>query len=181
MVDAEHKTQPDGTAPVIAWVERVGRVAQGIRTLSLSLWLMSVFAFGSIFWFWHHAALAHWINGILLVVCLVPVSLCFLFWRLVSRLVDAPDEMREVLQDPEHGYASAVTQLQQLNVREPKGFVSLLMSANQVRKTDGFEPLIEMLGSVALLSNPLFAVSLVLAMLSTIGASFLALFIWVFF
>ena len=163
------------------WIERLAGVAEHIESFVFYMFLLSLGAFSALAWYWVNPHGALWINGAIALILALPVLFCCLFWRIIVQLVDAPDEISDLMQDDSNVIGGTLQQFSELSIKEPKGLLSMFASVRQMRKAEGLDVLFETVSGITLLANPLFAILVLLSMMASFFAALMALMLWIIF
>lgn len=84
-------------------------------------------------------------------VFLPALVICFI-WQILANFADAPQQLAELTSGDE----GLIHDIQSLSLNKPEGFRGLISMVRAIRNEESLSSIIEVVGSIALLANPLF-------------------------
>jgi len=106
----------------------------------------------------------------------LPALVWVFIWSILGQLQEAPALAKSLLADKQ----GILSTTQSLSLREPRGLLSLVGTLRAFRREAGLSAVLETLGSVGMLANPLFAIIALIALGMLFILIFAALLVLIF-
>jgi len=161
---------------IVAVFERVGTIAAGLRSrlayfLGFAL-LASVYLAIKLY----SADSALWWNIIKCGVFMIPALIWGIVWFVLGKLRDAPDVANDLIADKDE----MLQHFSGLDIKQVTTVRGAFSTLKVLREQEGLEEVMETIGGVGLLINPLFVICMVLAFFALIVSILAALVLLLF-
>jgi len=133
--------------------QTASEIAQSTKKKLLYFLIPGVIASVYLAWLAYSFESEMWSNIIRCGLILLPALVWCFIWNVLSNLQDAPKFVTDIAAQSDDALAG----LQQFKTDKSKGLRSLFALIRDFKNQDGLETLIETIGGITLLANPLFA------------------------
>ena len=123
----------------------------------------------------YSAESAWWWNAMKCGTVLLPALVWLLVWQLLGQLQEAPKMAAELVNQDQ----GLVDNLRLTYINEGVGVRSAFQALNQIRSHGGLDVMLETMGSVTLLINPVFALFALLMVVALLGIIMLGPVFWI--
>lgn len=134
------------------FLERLAGIAEAVQTRLMWLLGVGVTASALLAWQAYSPESAIWWNVLKCGLIMVPALIWSLIWLLFGQLQEAPEVAAEMLSDEQ----GVMANLKATGLTESVGVRSIFKTLLALRREEGFAEILETIGSVSLLTNPLF-------------------------
>lgn len=161
---------------IVAVFERLGALAAGLRRRLSYLLGLAVIAFAYLAFKVYSPESAVWWNVVKCGVFSLPVLIWGLVWYVLGQLQDAPQTASNLMADKDE----ILQHFSNIDTQEIKGIKGVYGTLKMVSQQDGLEEVMDTIGGVGLLINPLFALLALLAFFGLFGLILTALVVMLF-
>ena len=137
---------------ITEFLERLAEIGAAVQTRLMWLLGIGISASAALAWQAYSVDSALWWNLLKCGLIMLPAIIWVLIWFIFGQLQDAPEAAAEMLSD-EQGVMANLTAT---GVTESVGIRSVFKTLLALRREEGFAEILETVGSVSLLTNPLF-------------------------
>lgn len=134
-------------------LERVSTIAAGAQRKITYLVVVGLAASAYLAWQLFNPESAVWWNAIKCGLVMLPVLVWCFIWYVLSGLQEAPQLVSKIAQQED----GVLSNLQNLSLKQPDGLRGLFSTFRTFRQEQGFSVVLDTIGGVTLLANPVFA------------------------
>lgn len=137
---------------VIEIVEKMASITETIQSKISWLVMLGVLASAYLAWLLYSSDSANWWNGVKLFIVLLPALIWAFIWYVLGQIKQAPVALEAFKESAE------TLSFSQQDVQKQTGLRGLFRLIRYLHQHQGVEVVTEIIGSVTLLANPLFAI-----------------------
>lgn len=140
------------TQEVIEIVEKMAEITAAIQSKISWLVMLGLLASGYLAWLLYSPESANWWNGTKLFIVALPALIWTFIWYVLGQIKQAPEALESFKESAEK------LSFSQQDVQKQTGLRGLFRLIRYLYQHEGIEVVTEIIGSVTLLANPLFAI-----------------------